>query len=317
MDRREFLQMTGTGIVGGTLTSGLATGTALAGETGSLKPPELHLFSKVLQFLDYAKLAETATVLGLNGLDLTVRPKGHVDPDNFERDLPAAISAINDAGLVCEMMVTNIVSAENRRDYDLLALARSLGVKSYRTGGLRYDGNTPVMTNVEQYRDQLAALGEWNREIGITGMFQNHSGERRFGAAIWDLYMVLKDLDPDFMGCQFDVRHAVTDGGLMWPDSYRLIKPYIRSLVIKDFKWANADDKWRMTSTPIGQGMVDFTRYFRMLKDTGMNYPVSLHLEYGLGGAEKGRTELTIPEAEVLNAIKHDVEMINSLWNEG
>ena len=317
MDRREFLQMTGTGIVGGTLASGLAAGTAHAVETGSMKQPELHLFSKVLQFLDYEKLAETATALGLNGLDLTVRPKGHVDPDNFERDLPAAIRAINDAGLVCNMMVTNIVSVENQRDYDLLSLARSLGVKSYRTGSLRYKPNIPVMNSIEQYRDQLAALTEWNREIGITGMFQNHSGERRFGAAIWDLYMVLKDLDPDFMGCQFDIRHAVTDGGLMWPDSYRLIKPYIRSLVFKDFKWANTDDKWRMTSTPIGQGMVDFNRYFRMLKDTGTNYPVSLHLEYGLGGAEKGRTELTVSEAEVLNAIKHDVEMIISLWNGG
>jgi len=224
------------------------------------------------------------------------------------------VKAANEAGVACEMMVTNITGTQNQRDYDLLAMARSLGIKSYRTGGLRYDEHIPAMTTLEQYRDQLAALAEWNREIGITGMFQNHSGEKRLGAAVWDLYFVLKDLDPDYMGCQFDIRHAVTDGGLMWPDSFRLIKPYIRSLVFKDFKWVEVKDKWKFVSTPIGQGMVDFKRYFRMLKDASMNCPVSLHLEYGLGGAEKGRTELTVPEAEVLNAIKQDVDTIKRFW---
>jgi sugar phosphate isomerase/epimerase len=314
MDRRNFLKMTGAGMVGSTLVSGLGLGTALAGETGGMQAPGLHLFSKVLQFLDYQHLAQTAATLGLKGLDLTVRPRGHVEPENFERDLPAAVKAANEAGVACEMMVTNITSTQNQRDYDLLAMARSLGIKSYRTGGLRYAENIHAMTSVEQYRDQLAALGEWNREIGITGMFQNHSGERRLGAAIWDLYLVLKDLDPDYMGCQFDIRHAVTDGGLMWPDSFRLIKPYIRSLVFKDFKWLSGKDKGKYVSTPIGQGMIDFGRYFRMLKDADLVCPVSLHLEYDLGGAEKGKTEPTIPHSEVLNAIKQDIETVRKIW---
>jgi sugar phosphate isomerase/epimerase len=316
MDRRDFLKMTGTGLVGGFLLPGLAVGNTLAAEASVMKFPNIHLFSKVLQFLDFAELADTAFALGLNGLDLTVRPGGHVDPDHFERDLPVAIKAMNEAGLSCEMMVTNIVSAENRRDYDLLALARSLGVKSYRTGGLRYDESTHAMTSVEQYSHQLAALAEWNREIGITGMFQNHSGEKKFGAAVWDLYLVLKDLDPDYLGCQFDVRHATTDGGLMWPDSFRLVKPYIRSVIFKDFKWAMIDGNWRLVNTPFGQGMVDFRRYFRMLKDTEMDYPVSLHCEYDLGGAEKGKREPSVPQSEILAAIKQDVDTVKRLWDE-
>ena len=145
-------------------------------------------------------------------------------------------------------------------------------------------------------------------------MYQNHSGAGRLGAAVWDLYFVLKDLDPDFMGCQFDIRHAVTDGGLMWPDSFRLIKPYIRSLVFKDFKWLSGKDKGKYVNTPIGQGMIDFSRYFRMLKDARMNCPVSLHLEYDLGGAEKGKIELTKPRSEVLAAIKQDVDIVKRIW---
>jgi sugar phosphate isomerase/epimerase len=291
-------------------------GVVLAGESGGMKRPGLHLFSKHLQFLDYNAMAEAAVALGFDGLDLTVRNGGHVEPENHERDLPAAIRAIEEAGLSCEMMATNIVGTENRRDYDLLALARSLGVKSYRLGGLKYDKTVDPQVTVEHYRDQLTALAEWNREIGITGLYQNHSGEERFGAAVWDAVLVLKHLDPDFLGMQFDVRHAVTDGGHMWPTSFRLAKPYIRSVIFKDFKWAVVGGKWQLVNTPMGQGMVDWGRYFGMLKDAGMNYPVSLHCEYELGGANKGRRELTMPETEVLAAIKRDVDTVRKLWNE-
>jgi len=316
MERREFLKLAGAGVAASTLLSGFAPGSVLAEETGGMTMPGIHLFSKCLQFLNYHELAGTAATLGLQGFDLTVRPGGHVDPENFERDLPAAIKAMKEAGTSCEMMVTKIVSTENQRDYDLLALAHSLGIKSYRLGGLRFDPDVSQMESVKRYELQLASLAEWNREIGITGMFQNHSGEGHFGASIWDIYLASKNLDPDALGIQFDIRHATTEGGRKWPDSFRLIKPQIRSLAFKDFKWAEVDDKWKLVNTPMGQGMVDFKRYFRMLKDAGMNYPVSLHCEYDLGGAEKGKRDPTMPKEEILAAIKQDVDTIKRIWAE-
>ena len=36
----------------------------------------VHLFSKHLQFLNYTEMAEAASEMGFDGLDLTVRPKG-------------------------------------------------------------------------------------------------------------------------------------------------------------------------------------------------------------------------------------------------
>jgi sugar phosphate isomerase/epimerase len=62
--------------------------------------------------------------------------------------------------------------------------------------------------------------------------------------------------------------------------------------------------------------MVDFRRYFRMLKEVGINGPFSLHCEYDLGGANKGRRELSIPEEQVLAAIGRDVKAIRELWQE-
>jgi sugar phosphate isomerase/epimerase len=314
MDRRELIKAVGAGLAGSALFPGLVTGTVMAGDKVGSNQPPLHLFSKHLHFLGYQDMAHAAADLGFNGVDLTVRPGGHVEPDRFEQELPAAVGAIRAAGLSCEMMTTGITGTGNSRDRELLALARSLGIRYYRLGGLRYSEDVELMTAVARYGQQLAALAEWNREIGITGMFQNHSGNERFGAAVWDVAMVLEDLDPEFLGLQFDVRHAVTDGGLMWPTSFRLVRPYIRSIILKDFKWAVVEGEWKLVNTPLGQGMVDFPRYVRLLAEAGLDVPVSLHCEYELGGANKGHRELTIPESEVLAAIRRDVEVARKLW---
>ncbi|MEE4216365.1 MAG: sugar phosphate isomerase/epimerase family protein [Xanthomonadales bacterium] len=316
MDRRKFIQTAGGGIITASLAPGLLAGDGPGISGDSSGQPALYLFSKAIQFLDYREMAQAAAAMGFSGLDLTVRPGGHVEPDRYDRDLPAAVSAIKDAGLDCEMMVTKIVGTDNRRDYDLLALARSLGIKSYRLGGLKYDGKTSATETVKRYQVQLAELAEWNRRIGITGMYQNHSGEGAFGASIWDIFLAVKDLDPDALGIQFDVRHAVTEGGRNWADGYRLLKPYIRSLAIKDFIWAEIDGKWKLVNTPMGEGMVDFSRYFGMLKESGMDYPVSVHCEYDLGGAEKGRREPAMPREQILAAIRQDVVTIKKLWAE-
>ncbi|MEM9984789.1 MAG: sugar phosphate isomerase/epimerase, partial [Bacteroidota bacterium] len=51
------------------------------GQVSRKEELEVHLFSKHLQFLGYRAMAEKATELGFAGLDLTVRPNGHVSPE--------------------------------------------------------------------------------------------------------------------------------------------------------------------------------------------------------------------------------------------
>ena len=54
----------------------------------------VHLFSKHLQFLDYNDMSEAAAEMGFSGLDLTVRPEGHVLPHRVLEDLPMAVEAM-------------------------------------------------------------------------------------------------------------------------------------------------------------------------------------------------------------------------------
>ena len=64
---------------------------------------------------------------------------------------------------------------------------------------------------------------------------------------------------------------------------------------------------WRSSETAIGTGVVDLFRYGQVLGETGYNGIMDLQAEYPLGGAERGRAELTLPRKLVLGALKRDV----------
>src|SRR5690606_6677759 len=66
--------------------------------------PPVVVFSKHLQFLDYAELAREVKAIGLDGVDLSVRKGGHVLPENVATDLPKATETIRAAGLDVAMI---------------------------------------------------------------------------------------------------------------------------------------------------------------------------------------------------------------------
>ncbi|MGA3241771.1 MAG: sugar phosphate isomerase/epimerase, partial [Bryobacteraceae bacterium] len=72
--------------------------------------PQLVVFSKHLPDLNYEELGKTAKELGFDGVDLTVRPKGHVPPERAAEDLPRAVDTLRKHGLSVPMITTEITS---------------------------------------------------------------------------------------------------------------------------------------------------------------------------------------------------------------
>jgi sugar phosphate isomerase/epimerase len=308
MNRRTFISQSAAVVAGMPLAMALPA----ALRTDAL---EVHIFSKHLQFLDYDAMARTAKDLGFAGIDLSVRPGGHVEPGRVTTDLPRAVEAMTRHGLRPGMMVTALTDTADPLTRTVLSTARQLGFTHYRTGWLSYPDQQPVTEAFGLCQRQFTALAQLNREIGITGMYQNHAGQF-FGAAIWDLHAVLSQLPDGGLGSQFDVRHATVEGASIWHNNLRLIAPFIRSIALKDFTWSSGPGGPKVENVPIGQGMVDFKRYFAFLKQAGIRVPASLHLEYPLGGADEGKRTLTIPAAQVRDAMRRDLEAVKKLWEE-
>ena len=255
-------------------------------------------------------MARLTAKMGFDGIDLTVRGGGHILPQNVTRDLPKAVEIIRDAGLEIYTITTDIRTADDKYAHDVLRTAGQLGIRNYRMGWYNYDNSIDILTNIDVFKKRFAALADVNERYQIHGDYENHTG--LFGGPLWDLWLALKDLDPQWIGCQFDIRHATVDGAEAWPTNLKLLQNYIGSLTIKDFHWKKEGQKWEVADVPLGQGMVDFTKYFKILKELGVRKPLSVHYEYPLGGAESGKNTLSISQEEAISRIEADIRILRS-----
>jgi sugar phosphate isomerase/epimerase len=165
-----------------------------------------------------------------------------------------------------------------------------------------------ILESLEAFRPKFRRLAELNEELGLHGAYQNHSGTQ-IGAPVWDLHLLLEGLDPRYAGCQYDIRHATVEGGNSWPLGLRLIHPFIRTTVIKDFVWEEQGGSWRVKNVLLTEGMVDFPAYFAMIKELGVAGPISLHFEYELP-QEVGRL------AETSRLMRQDLQTLRGLLSD-
>jgi sugar phosphate isomerase/epimerase len=137
------------------------------------------------------------------------------------------------------------------------------------------------------------------------------------GASVWDIWYLLKGLDPKWSGIQFDIRHAMVEGGLSWKVDYKLIKDYAKCSITKDFVWEkNNDGIWKVKNTPIGKGMVDFSAYFKMYKSFGLEGPISMHIEYDMFHGKEEEFSKTQKMTYAEKSLRHDLEAVKNYMKE-
>jgi L-ribulose-5-phosphate 3-epimerase len=291
--------------------AGSSRAPAMAG-TATADSRTIHVFAKPLQSLSYAETADLLADCGYGGIDFAVRPGGHVLPEKVAEDLPRAIEAAHKRGLKVEMITTAIVSAQDKFTEPLLKIAAANGVKFYRLGGLSYDPKLGVIESLDRHHAALAELAQLNQSLGLHGAYQNHSGTR-VGSPLWDLRYLVRDLDAQWIGVQYDIRHATTEGGQSWPIALRLLAPWIKCTDVKDFRWAQSPGKATVEGMPLGDGIVPLDAYFKEVRTLGIGGPISVHLEYP--PFEKGPKFATAGEmrAAFAAALKKDLEVLRGL----
>ena len=293
---------------------------ALAAAAGpGTKPPKICIFSKHLQWLNISDAARLAAEIGFDGVDITVRSGGHVEPARTAQDLPKAVEAVRAAGLEVPMITAGIVDAHSEHAVEILQTASALNIRRYRWGGLTLDPRGSIPAQIAADRPAVRDLAALNQRYGECAMYHTHSGAGVLGASIWDLYLLLKDFDPNRVGVNFDVAHATVEGGLGgWINSASLMTPYMRGVALKDFYWEkNAKGKWEPRWCPIGKGMVNFPEFFQFLRTSHFSGPIQLHFEYAeMGGADAGKRTLTISRAEFTEHARGDLDRVRGLMRE-
>jgi L-ribulose-5-phosphate 3-epimerase len=270
----------------------------------------VRLFSKPLDSYDFGFMCECAAKSGIGGLDLTVRPGAKVEPAAVESDLPRLVAEATKYNLAVDMMVSGIVSASDQYTERVLKTASAVGIKYYRLGWLDYDSKKNIWDSLQAHRQNIKDITELNSKYKIHGGYQNHSGPR-VGGPVWDLHELLRDLPVEFIGSQYDVRHAMVEGTNTWILGMRLIASHIRTYAVKDFTWKTINGKPQPVTVPMGEGMVDWDLFFKTVKEFNIPGPVTLHIEYPL--LEKGEEKLTLLQQQeiIVRKLKKDMTCLN------
>ncbi len=160
---------------------------------------------------------------------------------------------------------------------------------------------------LEEAGKQFRGLAALAASCGIQVGYHNHANY--LGAPVWDMARIMDELDPRWAGYYFDICHAVTEGGgAGWRIALNLAAPRIKMIAVKDFYWSKSEGRgWAPHLCPLGEGMVDWKAYFRLLAQSGFSGPVSLHLEYSIPGATEAERN-----ANTLAAARRDLEFLRA-----
>jgi len=260
---------------------GTASALALGGANAFAAPQKRRknpvcVFTKPFNSLSYDQLAKEISGLGFDGIEAPIRKGGHVAPEAIPDELPKLVDALTSHNLALTMMTSDINNPNAPLTEPTLNVAAELGVKFYRMKYFKYDESRPIPPQITSIKSQLKDLAAMNKQLGITGLYQNHAGRNYFGAALWDLHMGLDGIDPTEIGVAYDIRHATVEGGMSWPTTFQLIRPHVSAVYVKDFVW---NDGVKPENVPLGEGRVDRS-FFKALAKTDFSGPISLHEEY-------------------------------------
>lgn len=272
------------------------------------------VFAKHLQTWSLTACCQQVKSAGFDGLDLTVRPGGYIEPANIKRDLAGAIKLIRSHGLEVPLFTTALLRADEPGAAETVAAAPEFGVREIKLGYWNWNGEVPIRSAIDNVRRDVDSLEKLARAAGVRINIHNHCGDMVQNTP-FAVAEILRDRDPKVVGAYFDAAHYTIEGGLAgWKVALDLLTPKIALLAIKDHKWVDIagikmpsqERRW----VPVGSGQVHWKHVLPAIRASGYDGWASIHGEY------QGRwtfKEMTAPE--VLAQCVADREVARSVWD--
>ncbi|MEM2935798.1 MAG: hypothetical protein QW231_01310, partial [Candidatus Bathyarchaeia archaeon] len=140
---------------------------------------QLLMFSKMLKEagkLSVDEAGDRIAEMGFDGVDLTVRPGGHVLPEEVRGKLPEAVGILESKGLVVPMITTEITDAEEKYAEDIFRTASHCSVKFLKLGYWPYEGFGKLKEQIESVKVRLKGIQDLGKRYGVTAAIHILSG---------------------------------------------------------------------------------------------------------------------------------------------
>jgi sugar phosphate isomerase/epimerase len=277
----------------------------------------LMVFSKHLAGPPLEEAAGRLRAFGIEALDLTVRPGGHVLPEQAQDRLPAVQEMLRRLGMRIGMLTTNITDAADPATEVILRTAASLGIRHVKLGYWEYAGFGALARQRKEVVARVKDLAAMCDQLGVTAGFHNHS-DAYIGASLWDIEHIIRDTPPRAMGLYLDPAHATIEGGSAgWELGMDLLAERIVMLAVKDFLWVEGKHRYAggrrhsVEFCPLEEGNTPWPQVLRRLRQIGFDGPISFHSEY------QGRHSFAdLSVDEVIAQTGRDVELFRRWWDD-
>jgi sugar phosphate isomerase/epimerase len=249
-------------------------------------------FSKSFQDWPIPVMCHRFREIGLDGLDLTVRRGGSIDPKAVAEQLPLAAKSALEAGVEIRILTTDITEPTPDAE-KLLATAAKLGITRIKLGYYIYKPFGTLAKQIDEVRKKLAVLANFAKRYDVLPCVHIHSGTDIPSHGTM-LYQLIHDLPPDRIGAYVDTLHmALEGGGDGWRQGLDLLAPWIALVAVKNFSWqVGIRDKqgqlrWKHQVVPVADGISPVPDFIATLKKIGFAGTYSLHSEYKGKGSFK------------------------------
>lgn len=241
---------------------------------------KLLMFSKMLQEYPVDQLGDVIAGMGFDGVDLTVRPGGHIAPEEAEAQLPEAVKTLRQSGLEVGMLTTAITRADEPTAEPIFRAAAEQGIRLIKLGYWRYNGFGQLNAQVDQTRRVMQGLAALGRTYEVTPTIHTHSGDY-LSATAGVMRLLLDGFNPQEIGAYIDPGHMTVEGSNAgWKQGLDLLSPWIRLVAIKAFGWVREDGQWKIKNMPLRDGPVRWREVLQFLKQMGYDGYLSFHSEY-------------------------------------
>ena len=171
------------------------------------------LFTDNLADLKLEQVCTEAKQAGFDGVDLTLRPSGHILPENAEFGLSDARATADRHNISIPMASTAITDSESSHAEHIVATCAHYGVNKIKLGYWRYEPFGTIQKQIDAAKKQLGRIIKLTRQYHVLPCVHVHSGDiLANGGAI--LYLLLKEFSPDDVVAYVDPMHMTVEGGL-------------------------------------------------------------------------------------------------------
>lgn len=257
-------------------------------------------FTKMLQGMSIAEMADFITKAGFDGVDLTIRPGFPVTPENVVEELPKVKKGFEDAGLTMPMvsLPTNAIDPTDKQLVRIFETCGKIGIGYAKLGYFRFTGR--YGDDLKQARQRLAGFAQLAQSTGVRACYHTHTGTY-IGSNCAGQRELLADLDPHSIGSYVDTMHQ-TLGGCPFPMGLDMVGEWLALIATKDAVWVNSEKGWRWKVVPVGTGIVNWPQVRQGLKQRHYEGVISIHAEYEVEDPAK-RLPMVTQEVQFLKTL--------------